>query len=130
MELQDMKPVRLEFIFTGGCGTNNARTIIDALNLKEYAHLGLMVINTDTPQLKFLFSPSEDDSSLRLWLDSGQLFILQLGESGNGVGGKPEIGEQTTRDQLQQSRTFSFLSTPSFWSAGVEAELVLAPCPL
>ena len=109
--------VAVGFAFAGGCGTNNARRFMASMAPEEFPYLFVLVANTDGPQLKEFFDPSAvnhdlDDtekSNLGKWIasieGSGQLTIVELGESGNGAGGDPEIGRiaaEDRRDLLEQ----------------------------
>ena len=96
--------VALGFAFAGGCGTNNARRFMASITPEDFPYLFVLVANTDGPQLKEFFDPSAvnhdlDDTeraNLGKWIASTegtrQLTILELGESGSGAGGDPEVG--------------------------------------
>jgi cell division GTPase FtsZ len=96
--------VALGFAFAGGCGTNNARRFMASIAPEDFPYLYVLVANTDGPQLKEFFDPSAvnhdlDDSeraNLCKWIatieGSLQLTILELGESGSGAGGDPDVG--------------------------------------
>ena len=96
--------VALGFAFAGGCGTNNARRFMASIAPEDFPYLFVLVANTDGPQLKEFFDPSAlnkdlDDierANLGKWVASiestRQLVILELGESGSGAGGDPEVG--------------------------------------
>lgn len=100
--------VSLGFAFAGGCGTNNARRFMASVAPEDYPYLFILVANTDGPQLKEFFDPSGvnsdldemERSNLAKWIDtmegSKQLTIVELGESGSGAGGDPEIGRIAT----------------------------------
>jgi cell division GTPase FtsZ len=109
--------VALGFVFAGGCGTNNARRFMASMAPEDFPYLFVLVANTDGPQLKEFFDPSAinydlDDAeraNLGKWIasigTSGQLTIIELGESGSGAGGDPEIGRMATeakRDEFEQ----------------------------
>jgi cell division GTPase FtsZ len=96
--------VALGFAFAGGCGTNNARRFMASIAPEDFPYLYVLVANTDGPQLKEFFDPSAvnhdlDDTertNLCKWIasteGSRQLNILELGESGSGAGGDPDVG--------------------------------------
>ena len=96
--------VPLGFAFAGGCGTNNARRFMASIAPEDTPFLSIMVANTDGPQLKEFFDPSalnpdlneRERTNLGKWIAtkgaSGQLTIIELGESGSGAGGDPEVG--------------------------------------
>jgi len=96
--------VALGFAFAGGCGTNNARRFMASIAPEDFPYLFVLVANTDGPQLKEFFDPSAanhdlDDNeraNLGRWIASidgtRQLTVLELGESGSGAGGDPEVG--------------------------------------
>ena len=109
--------VVLGFVFAGGCGTNNARRLMASTAPEEYPYLFVLVANTDGPQLKQFFDPAAanhdlDDTekdNLHKWIasidDTRQLTILELGESGSGAGGDPEVGRKATeakREEIEQ----------------------------
>jgi len=109
--------VAVGFAFAGGCGTNNARRFMASMAPEDYPYLFVLVANTDGPQLKEFFDPSavnydldeSEKTNLGKWIasieGSGQLTIIQLGESGSGAGGDPEIGSlaaESRRDQFEQ----------------------------
>jgi cell division GTPase FtsZ len=96
--------VTLGFAFAGGCGTNNARRFMASIAPEDFPYLFVLVANTDGPQLNEFFDPftvnadldDTEQANLRKWIDSieetKQLTILELGESGSGAGGDPEVG--------------------------------------
>jgi cell division protein FtsZ len=100
--------VVLGFVFAGGCGTNNARRFMASFSPEEFPYLYILVVNTDGPQLKEFFDAEavnydlddEEKSHLGKWIASmettKQLTIFELGESGSGAGGDPEIGRKAT----------------------------------
>ena len=109
--------VVLGFVFAGGCGTNNARRFMASTTPEEYPYLFVLVANTDGPQLKQFFDPAaanhnlndNEKENLRKWIasidDTRQLTILELGESGSGAGGDPEVGRKATeakREEIEQ----------------------------
>jgi cell division GTPase FtsZ len=109
--------VALGFAFAGGCGTNNARRFMASMAPEDFPYLFVLVANTDGPQLNEFFDPSAanhdlDDTeraNLGKWIASiegtRQLTIVQLGESGSGAGGDPEIGRIATearKDEFEQ----------------------------
>ena len=103
--------VVLGFVFAGGCGTNNARRFMASAAPEEYPYLFVLVANTDGPQLKEFFDPAaanhdlteKERENLAKWIasidGSRQLTILQLGESGSGAGGDPEVGRKATQNR-------------------------------
>jgi cell division GTPase FtsZ len=109
--------VALGFAFAGGCGTNNARRFMASVAPEDYPYLFILVANTDGPQLKEFFDPAAANSdldetesaNLGKWIDSmegtKQLTIIELGESGSGAGGDPEIGRiaaEAKREEFEQ----------------------------
>jgi cell division GTPase FtsZ len=96
--------VTLGFAFAGGCGTNNARRFMASIAPEEYPYLFILVANTDGPQLKQFFDPTADNhdlddterANLGKWIEtlkgSRQLTIVELGKTGCGAGGDPEVG--------------------------------------
>jgi cell division GTPase FtsZ len=109
--------VSLGFAFAGGCGTNNARRFMASVAPEDYPYLFILVANTDGPQLKEFFDPSGvnsdldeiERSNLAKWIETmggtKQLTIVELGESGSGAGGDPEIGRIATeakREEFEQ----------------------------
>jgi cell division GTPase FtsZ len=109
--------VVLGFVFAGGCGTNNARRFMASVAPEEFPYLFILVMNTDGPQLKEFFDPAAvnydldeaERSNLSKWIASmestRQLTIFELGESGSGAGGDPEIGRKATeakREEIEQ----------------------------
>jgi cell division GTPase FtsZ len=108
------------FVFAGGCGTNNARRFMTSVAPEDYPYLYILVANTDGPQLHEFFDPSAANqdldetakANLGKWIASmegtKQLTILELGESGSGAGGDPEIGRmaaEAKREELAQWMT-------------------------
>src|ERR1035437_7767188 len=98
--------VVLGFVFAGGCGTNNARRFMASIAPENFPYLFVLVVNTDGPQLKQFFDPSAANSdlddteraNLGKWIASlestRQLTIFELGDSGSGAGGDPEVGRK------------------------------------
>lgn len=108
--------VVLGFVFAGGCGTNNARRFMASFSPEEFPYLFILVVNTDGPQLKEYFDSSaansdlneQEKANLSKWIASiegnRQLTVFELGESGSGAGGDPEIGRRATdarREELE-----------------------------
>jgi cell division GTPase FtsZ len=109
--------VTLGFAFAGGCGTNNARRFMASIAPEDFPYLFVLVANTDGPQLKEFFDPSTvnsdlddtEQANLGKWIDSmeetRQLTILELGESGSGAGGDPEVGRiaaEAKKDEFEE----------------------------
>jgi cell division GTPase FtsZ len=109
--------VVLGFVFAGGCGTNNARRFIASIAPENFPYLFVLVVNTDGPQLKQFFDPSAANSdlddteraNLGKWIASlestRQLTIFELGDSGSGAGGDPEVGRkaaESRREDIEQ----------------------------
>jgi cell division GTPase FtsZ len=106
--------VVLGFVFAGGCGTNNARRFMASTSPEEYPYLYILVANTDGPQLRQFFDPTAanydltdiEKENLGKWIasidDTKQLTILQLGESGSGAGGDPEVGRKSTEARREE----------------------------
>lgn len=105
------------FVFAGGCGTNNARRFMASVAPQDYPELFILVLNTDGPQLRGFFDPASPNAdlnekereNLRKWIattgESQKLTIIQLGETGSGAGGDPEVGRaaaEAKRDQIQE----------------------------
>lgn len=106
--------VTLGFAFAGGCGTNNARRFMATVAPEDFPYLYVLVANTDGPQLKEFFNPSADNhdlnetekTNLSKWVASiegnMQLTILELGESGSGAGGDPEVGRMAAEARKEE----------------------------
>jgi len=106
--------VVLGFVFAGGCGTNNSRRFMSSMAPEDYPYLFILVANTDGPQLKEFFNPAASNSdlsdkereNLAKWINSiegtKQLTILELGESGSGAGGDPEVGRVATEAKREE----------------------------
>ena len=102
------------FAFAGGCGTNNARRFMASVAPEDFPYLFVLVANTDGPQLKEFFDPSainynltdKEKDNLAKWIASTdgtrQLTILQLGDSGSGAGGDPEVGRDATEAKQKE----------------------------
>lgn len=109
--------VVLGFCFAGGCGTNNARRFMASTAPEDYPYLFVLVANTDGPQLKGFFDPDainydldeKEKDNLSKWIatmeTTRQLTVLELGESGSGAGGDPEVGRIATegkKDEIEE----------------------------
>ena len=106
--------VVLGFVFAGGCGTNNARRFMASIAPEDFPYLFILVANTDGPQLKEFFNPAAvndvlndtEKANLGKWIasieETKQLTILELGESGNGAGGDPEIGRRAAEARREE----------------------------
>lgn len=102
------------FVFAGGCGTNNARRFMASVAPEDFPYLFVLVANTDGPQLKEFFDPTavnydfseKEKENLARWIASidasRQLTILELGESGSGAGGDPEVGRTATEARREE----------------------------
>lgn len=108
------RPVKLGLICAGGCGTNNAREVMSTIDPEAHPHLYILVGNTDRPQLENHFVVKEGEiedpreACLQKWLrlKDEQFFILQLGESGMGAGGKPEEGARVAEKAVHEIKKF------------------------
>jgi cell division GTPase FtsZ len=106
--------VTLGFAFAGGCGTNNARRFMASIAPEDFPYLYILVANTDGPQLKEFFDISAvnhdlndtEKANLGKWVatieGNRQLTILELGESGSGAGGDPEVGRIAAEDKKEE----------------------------
>jgi hypothetical protein len=109
------KAVRLGIIGVGGCGTNTIKDLAQRLDPDENPNVRLCAANTDGPQLWDFFLSENADSRIKKWVAPRkygqnqdlppQLQVLQLGDSGAGAGGKPEVAHaaaEIRRDSIDE----------------------------
>ncbi len=110
------KSVESGLIAVGGCGTNNAQSFLNSLPEQENKHLHVMVLNTDLAQLDHHFrtgkglGPDRDMQNLRKWIDlrdeHQRLDIVEIGETGMGAGGDPDVGALIGDEAIERVKAF------------------------
>ncbi len=96
--------VRLGLAFFGGCGANNAKLVVDALDPQVHPHIRILVANTDGNQLEHHFAGGNSER----W-PKDRFQLEQLGfelTKGMGAGGNPEVGKRATEESLEKLRAF------------------------
>lgn len=112
--LPQPKPVKVGFIGAGGCGTNIVFETTQKVDPEEHSHLRLLVANTDGPLLQEFFNGNHNGESefLQNWLrkrtgeEKPPLTVLQLGESGKGAGGNPEVARCAAQERIDVVKEF------------------------
>lgn len=110
------KAVRLGIVGVGGCGTNTIRDLALRMDPEDSPNIRLCAANTDGPQLWDFFLSDNVDSRIKKWsaprkFGSTQaapppLQVLQLGDTGAGAGGKPEVARGAAESRYEAIEEF------------------------
>jgi cell division GTPase FtsZ len=109
------KVVRLGIVGVGGCGTNTIKDLALRLDPEESPNIKLLAANTDGPQLWDFFLSEDVDPRIKKWVSpkkygqnevAPQLQVLQLGDTGAGAGGKPDVARAAAESRRSAIEEF------------------------